>query len=66
MQRGGRFFRGVTIPAVDVMEIEADLFLVFNGWDALTTEKMPLGQLMKWHGIALDRHKKAQEAANAG
>jgi hypothetical protein len=56
----------VTIPSVDVMEIEADLFLVFTGWDALTTEKMPLDQLMRWHEIALDRHKKAQDAANAG
>lgn len=45
----------------DVMEVEADLYLVFNGWDALTTENMSLVELMRWHSIAIKRHERAKE-----
>ncbi|WP_106427224.1 GpE family phage tail protein [Enterovibrio norvegicus] len=45
----------------DVMEVEADLFLVFTGWDALTTAAMSLSELMHWHRIAIKRHEKANE-----
>lgn len=56
----------MTLPATDVMEIEADLFLVFTGWDATTSAGMTLGELMQWHKIAIERHNKAQEEANGG
>ncbi|TKF76655.1 MULTISPECIES: GpE family phage tail protein [Vibrio] len=49
------------------MEVEADIFLVFTGFNASTTAVMPLGELMDWHRIAIERHEKAQEEAqNAG
>lgn len=54
-----------TLPR-DVMEFEADLYLIFTGWDAKTTESMSLSELMRWHSIALDRHERAKEQANAG
>lgn len=41
------------------MEVEADLFIVFQGWDANTTASMLLPELMRWHKIAIARHKKA-------
>lgn len=43
------------------MEVEADLFLVFGGWDAKTTESMKPKELMSWHKIAIKRHEKSQE-----
>ncbi|MCF1458081.1 MAG: GpE family phage tail protein [Shewanella sp.] len=46
--------------------MEADLFLVFTGWDASTTQSMMLPELMRWHGIAIKRHEKAMEATQAG
>ncbi|EHW9253332.1 GpE family phage tail protein [Salmonella enterica] len=49
-----------------MMEFEADLYLIFTGWDAKTTESMSLPELMRWHSIALDRHERAKEQANAG
>jgi len=51
----------VTPVPGDVMEVEADLYLVFNGWDALTTENMSLVELMRWHSIAIKRHERAKE-----
>ncbi|EIU5460388.1 TPA: GpE family phage tail protein [Pseudomonas aeruginosa] len=42
------------------MEVEADLFLVFTGWDALTTERMKLDELMRWHAIALARYEQGK------
>ncbi|MCG6410510.1 hypothetical protein [Vibrio fluvialis] len=49
------------------MEVEADLFLVFTGFNASTTAVMSLGELMGWHRIAIERNQKAQEEAqNAG
>jgi hypothetical protein len=48
------------------MEVEADLFLVFTGWDAKTTESMTLGELMRWHSIAIKRHNQAKEENQAG
>lgn len=49
------------------MEAEADIFLVFTGFNASTTATMTLAELMRWHDIALKRHEKAQEQAeNAG
>lgn len=44
----------------DVMEAEADIFLVFTGWDALTTERMTLSELMRWHRIALERYEQGK------
>jgi len=43
------------------MELEADLYLIFTGWDALTTANMSLVELMRWHKIAIERHNKANE-----
>ena len=43
------------------MQGEADLYLVFTGWDAGTTRDMNLNELMSWHKIALERHKAAEE-----
>ena len=49
------------------MEAEADIFLVFTGFNPSVTDSMSLGTLMRWHEIALQRHEKAQEQAeNAG
>ncbi|WP_163836961.1 GpE family phage tail protein [Spartinivicinus ruber] len=42
----------------DVMDIEADLFMVFQGWNATTTEKMTLSELMLWHQKATQRQEK--------
>ncbi|NAX31990.1 GpE family phage tail protein [Vibrio sp. V37_P2S8PM304] len=54
------------MPA-DVMEVEADIFLVFTGFNPSATANMSLNELMKWHAIALKRHEKAlEEAENAG
>ncbi|MGY3887186.1 GpE family phage tail protein [Aeromonas aquatica] len=38
------------------MEIEADLFMIFQGWDAGTTASMGIPELMQWHKIAIERH----------
>ncbi|WP_239974271.1 GpE family phage tail protein [Photobacterium damselae] len=43
------------------MEIEADLYLIFTGWDALSTAEMTLSELMGWHRIAFKRYEKARE-----
>jgi hypothetical protein len=49
------------------MEAEADIFLVFTGFNPSATASMTLSELMRWHEIALQRHEKAQEhAENAG
>lgn len=49
------------------MEVEADIFLVFTGFNASVTATMSLSELMGWHKIAWQRHQKAQEEAeNAG
>ena len=45
------------------MEAEADIFLVFPGWDARSTEAMTVDELMRWHAIALRRNKQQQEQA---
>ncbi|WP_372830508.1 GpE family phage tail protein [Pontibacterium sp.] len=42
--------------------MEADIFLVFTGWDAATTASMTVPELMRWHAIALRRHEMAKEA----
>ena len=44
----------------DVMEAEADIFLVFTGWDALTTERMTVAELMRWHRIAMVRYERGK------
>lgn len=44
------------------MQAEADLFLIFTGWTAQTTESMSIEELMRWHKIAMARH----EAGKAG
>lgn len=56
----------MTLPAADVMEVEADIFLVFTGFNASVTENMCLDELMRWHKIAIERHNKAQEQSNSG
>ncbi|MBM5036714.1 MULTISPECIES: GpE family phage tail protein [Vibrio harveyi group] len=43
------------------MEVEADLYLIFTGWDALSTASMSLAELMDWHRIAIKRYEKANE-----
>ncbi|MBE3958894.1 GpE family phage tail protein [Vibrio alginolyticus] len=43
------------------MEVEADLYLIFTGWDALSTANMSLAELMDWHRIAIKRYEKAHE-----
>lgn len=45
------------------MEAEADIYLVFTGWDAKTTEAMSLDELMRWHAVAVRRYQQAQESA---
>ncbi len=51
----------------DVMEAEADIFLVFTGFNVSCTSSMTLSELMNWHEIALQRHEKAQQPSeNAG
>lgn len=45
------------------MEAEADIYLVFSGWDAKTTEAMCLDELMRWHAVAVRRYQKSQEQA---
>ena len=42
------------------MQAEADLFLVFTGWDALTTERMSLEELIGWHKIAIARYEQGK------
>lgn len=42
------------------MEAEADIFLVFTGWDALSTQNMTLDELMGWHAIALRRYEQGK------
>lgn len=48
------------------MEVEADIYLVFTGFNAATTAPMSLTELMQWHSIALKRHEKGQENNDAG
>ena len=43
------------------MEIEADLFIIFQGWDSKTTENMSITRLLQWHKIAIARNKKTKE-----
>lgn len=42
------------------MEAEADIFLIFTGWDALTTQGMHLDELMRWHTIAMARYEQGK------
>lgn len=46
------------------MNVEADLFLVFQGFNPSSTGDMSLAELMRWHTIAHERHNAAQEAMN--
>jgi hypothetical protein len=48
------------------MEAEADIYLVFTGFNADTTAPMRLDELMKWHAIAVKRHQQGQENNHAG
>lgn len=43
------------------MDIEADLYMVFQGWDAKTTEDMTLPELMLWHKKAAQRQEKINQ-----
>ena len=45
----------------DTMEMEADIFLVFTGFNASTTASMSLSELIRWHQVALKRHEQAQQ-----
>ncbi|UTZ44632.1 GpE family phage tail protein [Vibrio campbellii] len=47
------------------MEVEADLYLIFTGWDALSTASMSLAELMDWHRIAIKRYEKPTKKINA-
>ena len=42
----------------DVQEVEANLFVIFPGWMPDTTARMSVAELMRWHELALDRHKR--------
>lgn len=50
----------------DIMEAEADIYLVFTGWDAGTTAAMSVDELMRWHAIAIKRHEKSKENIGQG
>jgi hypothetical protein len=41
----------------EVQEVEANLFVVFQGWTPDTTAGMSLGELMRWHELAIERNK---------
>lgn len=41
----------------DVREVEANLFVVFQGWTPDTTARMSLGELMNWHEMAIERNR---------
>ncbi|MGL5285898.1 MAG: GpE family phage tail protein [Aeromonas sp.] len=41
------------------MEIEADLYLIFTGWDARTTAEMSIEELTQWHEVALRRRNQS-------
>ena len=43
------------------MDLEADLFMVFQGWDAKTTENMTIPELMLWHKKAAQRQEKINQ-----
>ncbi|MDE1465532.1 GpE family phage tail protein [Spartinivicinus poritis] len=45
----------------DVMDIEADCFMVFQGWDAKTTEDMTLPELLLWHQKATQRQERINQ-----
>ncbi|WP_082212389.1 GpE family phage tail protein [Endozoicomonas montiporae] len=45
------------------MEVEADIFIIFTGWNPDNTGNMSIPELMRWHSIALKRHEKAQQQA---
>jgi len=40
----------------DVQEVEANLFVVFQGWTPDTTAGMSLDELMRWHELAIERN----------
>jgi hypothetical protein len=40
----------------EVQEVEANLFVVFPGWTPETTGRMGLGELMRWHELAIERN----------
>lgn len=42
----------------DVQEVEANLFVVFQGWTPDTTARMSLEELMRWHDLAEARAPK--------
>ena len=48
------------------MEVEADIFLVFTGFNAATTAPMSVAELMRWHTIAIKRHNQGQESNHTG
>jgi len=35
----------------------ANLFVIFAGWTPAVCAAMPLGELMRWHALALERHQ---------
>ncbi|NRD34589.1 GpE family phage tail protein [Shewanella sp. ZOR0012] len=39
------------------MELEADLFLTFQGWGPADTAPMYLDELIHWHRIASERRE---------
>ncbi|WP_429141148.1 GpE family phage tail protein [Aeromonas veronii] len=50
----------------DVMEVEADIMLVFTGWDCNRSRDMSIAELMGWHRIAIERHQRSIEQQNGG
>ncbi|MGL4755180.1 MAG: GpE family phage tail protein [Aeromonadaceae bacterium] len=43
------------------MEVEADIFTVFTGWDPSSTVNMDFDELDSWHRVAIRRHEEANE-----
>lgn len=35
----------------------ANIFVIFPGFHPATVDPMPLSELMRWHGKALERHQ---------
>lgn len=52
-----RFFREYGRLIDDVLDAEANIYMVFSGFNAMTTENMDLEELALWNDKAIERHK---------
>jgi len=46
----------------DVLDAEANIFMVFQGWSATTTQNMDIEELTLWNDKAIERHNMANKA----